>query len=43
MGKCRDIDSDCIEYDVECPDLLNEIDVDDYLKNTSVLNWYGWF
>ena len=42
-GVCRDIDSDCIEYDVECPDLLNEIDVDDYLVNQSVLSWYGWF
>jgi len=43
MGKCSDITNDCIFYDVECPDLLNEIDVDDYLKNQSVLNWYGWF
>ena len=41
--ECVDIDSSCIEYDVECPDLLNEIDVDDYMKDQSVLNWYGWF
>ena len=40
---CSDITSSCIEYDVECPDLLNEMDVDDYLKNQSVLSWYGWF
>ena len=42
-ASCTDITSSCIEYDVECPDLLNEIDVDDYMKNQSVLNWYGWF
>ena len=42
-GACSDISSSCIEYDVECPDLLNEIDVDDYLENQSVLSWYGWF
>ena len=40
---CSDITDSCIEYDVECPDLLNEMDVDDYMKNQSVLNWYGWF
>ena len=42
-GICADVDSSCIEYDVECPDLLNEMDVDDYMNNQSVLSWYGWF
>ena len=32
-GSCVDVNSDCIEYDVECPDLLNEMDVDDYMTN----------
>ena len=36
--------STCITYDVECPDLdpWPETDVDTYLKNQSVLSWYGW-
>lgn len=46
QGDCIDPNtSTCITYDVECPDLdpWPETDVDTYLKNQSVLSWYGWF
>ena len=32
-GTCADITNSCIYYDVECPDLVNEMKIDDYLEN----------
>ena len=48
QGACRPIDDDCIEYDMECPDLdpffgEDNMDADQYLKNQSTLQWFGWW
>jgi len=40
QGACRPIGDDCIEYDMECPDLdpfFGNIDADQYLQNQSTL------